>query len=98
MLTDEPISSDVTVTLLQGPLRIPRLESHSPDVKNQEDAKYSTTLLLLCFYFLTRQDPHGHKIAWATLRPRAMSEPMEFWEHVGRYWDGAQWRQMLTRF
>lgn len=95
METEEQISDELIITLLQGPLRIPRQNS-SNVTKTPAMYKYSTPLLLFCFYFLFQQDPYGSKIRSATLHSRYLRKPVPFYEYTQKYWDGEHWKRMLS--
>ena len=96
METEAPISDEAIITLLQGPLRIPRSSSGtSSGAKSPARDKCSSSLLLLCFYFLFHQDPYGRKISSATLHSQYLRHSVPFYEFIARYWDGEHWKRML---
>jgi hypothetical protein len=96
-MTDEEI-----MTMLQGPLRLPRHQeiTSNPPESLQEVAsspRCSSLLLLFCYYFLFRYDPYGCKITSAKLHSASEKESLPLFEYLNQYWDGEHWLQMLSQ-
>lgn len=100
------MTDDEIMTLLQGPLRLPRRQrdtssagdTDAPDVGSAILSRCSGALSLFCYYYMFRQDPYGHLISKAWLHSNSLKdrEPASLWEYLNRYWHGDEWRGMLS--
>lgn len=105
--TEESMTDEQIMTLLQGPLRLPRPRRCAPfdidaETQNTGDitlSRCSSSVLLFCYYFLFHQDPYGHKISQAWLRSRSLKAaiPVPLYEYLGQYWHGEKWLAMLVQ-
>ena len=103
--TEESMTDEQIMTLLQGPLRLPRPSRCAPfdieaDTYNTGDttlSRCSSSVLLFCYYFLFHQDPYGHGISQAWLHSRSVKDaiPVPLYEYLGQYWHGKKWITML---
>jgi hypothetical protein len=91
------------MTMLQGPLRSPRETELLLDLAKQASstnhtmARYSSSHLLFCYYFLFHQDPYGCRISKATIFLPSLKCEMPLHEFVGQYWDRDEWLQLLGK-
>jgi hypothetical protein len=103
--TEDSMTDEQIMTLLQGPLRLPRPRRCAPfDIDTETHSigditlsRCSSSVLLFCYYFLFHQDPYGHKISQAWLRSRSLKDatPVPLYEYLGQYWHGEKWLIML---
>lgn len=99
----EGISDEEIMTLLQGPLRLPRDQrAATPDIgvdPAMVKPRFSRALLLFCYYFLFHQDPYGHEITSAWLHSSLLPgfRPVPLWDYLGRFWHRDKWLQMLSQ-
>lgn len=99
-MTDEAI-----MTLLQGPLRLPRqqrcfdldIQAETPSIGAATMPTCSSSLLLFCYYFLFHGDPYGHEVSKAWLHSSSFkdSAPVPLYEYLTQYWHGEEWVSML---
>lgn len=97
-MTDEEV-----MTMLQGPLRIPRQNSHHSNklIKSPPTnicasiPRYSSSLLLLCYYFLFHTDAYSNPIANATLHSISLGSTPLF-TYLSQHWDRLHWLSMLS--
>jgi hypothetical protein len=99
----EEISDSEIMTMLQGPLRSPREtelllnQARQASSASQTMARYSSSHLLLCYYFLFHQDPYGRRISKATIYLTSLKCEMPLYEYVGQYWDREEWLHLLGK-
>lgn len=100
--TQEEISDAEIITLLQAPLRLPR-ETAPPfhmamktSCANNSHLRYSTSLLLFCYYFMFNEDPYGCRITNATFSSPCLKESVSLVEYVEQYWDRRVWLRILA--
>jgi hypothetical protein len=104
--TEDSMTDEQIMTLLQGPLRLPRTYQGAPfdiDAKKihagtANISRCSSSVLLFCYYFLFHQDPYGHEISQAWLRSRSFKDvtPAPLYEYLSQYWHGEKWLSMLA--
>jgi hypothetical protein len=92
-MTDEQI-----MTLLQGPLRLPRppqfpaleMGAESRSTGDASTSRCSRAVLLFCYYFFFHQDPYGHEISQAWLHSPSLKNaiPVPLYEYLSQYWRG----------
>ena len=104
--TEESMTDEEIMTLLQGPLRLPRprrcaafdtvTETHSTGATM---SRCSSSVLLFCYYFLFHKDPYSHGISQAWLYSRSFKDriPVPLYEYLGQYWHGEKWHGMLRQ-
>jgi hypothetical protein len=102
MEADVSMTDEEIMTMLQGPLRLPRHQgiTSNPPESPQEVAsspRCSSSLLLFCYYFLFRRDPYGCKITSAKLHSASEKESLPLFDYLNQYWDGEQWLRMLSQ-
>jgi hypothetical protein len=102
--SQEEISDSAIITLLQGPLRLPRETDPLVDLARQVsstnkpiETRYSSSLFLLCYYFMFRQDPYGRPITKATISSPLLKGHRPLYEYIGRYWDAKEWLRLLSK-
>jgi hypothetical protein len=105
--TEESMTDEQIMTLLQGPLRLPRPRRCPPfdieaDTYNTGDitlSRCSSSVLLFCYYFMFHQDPYGHVISQAWLRSPSLKDaiPVPLYGYLGQYWHGEKWLAMLGK-
>ena len=105
--TEESMTDEQIMTLLQGPLRLPRARRCTPydieaETYNTGDitlSRCSSSVLLFCYYFMFHQDPYGHIISQAWLRSPSLRDanPVPLYEYLSQYWHGEKWLSMLGK-
>jgi hypothetical protein len=105
--TEDSMTDEQIMTLLQGPLRLPRprrsapfdIDAETHNTCNVTLPRCSSSALLFCFYFLFHQDPYGHVISQAWLRSPSLKDsvPVPLFEYLGQYWHGEKWLTMLEQ-
>lgn len=105
--TEESMTDEQIMTLLQGPLRLPRrrrsaafdidTETHSTGAATL--SRCSSSLLLFCYYFLFQQDPYGHEISRAWIHSRSLKDGISvpLYEYLSQYWHCEKWLGMLRQ-
>jgi hypothetical protein len=105
--TEDSMTDEQIMTLLQGPLRLPRPRSCAPigmDAETQDTgaatiSRCSSSVLLFCYYFLFHQDPYGHEIHHAWLHSHSYKGAIRvpLYEYLSQYWRGEKWLIMLEQ-
>lgn len=103
--TEESMTDEEIMTLLQGPLRLPRsqrcgalkMENETPNIGTGTN-RCSSSLLLFCYYFMFQQDPYGHQISKAWLHSSSFKHggPVPLYEYLRQYWHSDKWLGMLS--
>jgi hypothetical protein len=104
--TEDSMTDEQIMTLLQGPLRLPRqyqcapfdIDARKYNAGTANISRCSSSVLLFCYYFLFHQDPYGHEISQAWLRSRSFKDvtPAPLYEYLSQYWHGEKWLSMLA--
>jgi hypothetical protein len=96
MDTEVSMTDEEIMTMLQGPLRLPRhhRETSNPAERAQEGglpSRYSPTYVIFCYYFIFRRDPYGCKITNARLHSASVKESLPLFDYLSKYWDRECW-------
>ncbi|KAL5326318.1 hypothetical protein ACEPPN_007456 [Leptodophora sp. 'Broadleaf-Isolate-01'] len=104
--TQESMTDEEIMTLLQGPLRLPRqqrcstldIQAETPSTGDAIMPRCSSPLLIFCYYFVSHQDPYGHKVSKAWLHSSSFKDsvPVPLYEYLGQYWHREEWVSMLS--
>lgn len=103
--TERTMTDEEVMTMLQGPLRIPRQKSRPdspksvPSIVSKPTPRYSSSLLLFCYYFLFRADAYQTLITDAKLYSASPGNKMEgvpLFEYLEKHWDREHWLNMLS--
>lgn len=103
--TDIAMTDEEIMTMLQGPLRIPRQREtptqpkSAPDSVSKSPPRYSSSLLLFCYYFLFHADAYQTPITDAKLYSASLGKGIEaipLFEYLGKHWDREHWLFMLS--
>ncbi|KAF8862548.1 hypothetical protein BDZ45DRAFT_190045 [Acephala macrosclerotiorum] len=104
--TEESMTDEQIMTMLQGPLRLPRprkyaasnVDGGAQEAGDTPVSRCSSSLLLFCYYFLFHQDPYGVGISEALLKSRSWKNSIRvpLYEYLSQYWHGDKWLEMLS--
>lgn len=103
--TEDSMTDEQIMTMLQGPLRLPRprrcvpfdIGTETHDTGAATMSRCSSSVLLFCYYFLFHRDPYGHKISQAWLSSCSFKDAISvpLYEYLSQYWHGEKWLSML---